>query len=80
MFYIKLYINDYKIQCVRKKVFPSRKAPFCLCTFFAGFIGNREKKTTVFNQPLTLRLLKSYIYGTPILDVSISHTTTQQSR
>ena len=29
---------------------------------------------------LTLRLLMSYIYGPPILDVSRSHTTTQHSR
>ena len=29
---------------------------------------------------LTLRLLMSYIYGAPILDVSRSHTRTQQSR
>ena len=29
---------------------------------------------------LTFRLLMSYIYGTPILDVSRSHTTTQHSR
>ena len=29
---------------------------------------------------LTFRLLMSYIYGAPILDVSRSHTTTQQSR
>ena len=29
---------------------------------------------------LTLRLLMSYIYGAPILDVSRSHTTTQNSR
>ena len=29
---------------------------------------------------LTLRLLTSYIYGAPILDVSRSHTTTQHSR
>jgi len=28
---------------------------------------------------LTLRRLMSYIYGAPILDVSRSHTTTQQS-
>ena len=31
-------------------------------------------------KPLTLRLLMSYIYGAPILDVSRSHTTTQHSR
>ena len=29
---------------------------------------------------LTLRLLMSYIYGAPIIDVSRSHTTTQHSR
>jgi len=29
---------------------------------------------------LTLRLLMSYIYGAPLLDVSRSHTTTQHSR
>ena len=29
---------------------------------------------------LTLRLLMSYIYGAPILDVSRSHTTTQHNR
>ena len=29
---------------------------------------------------LTLRLVMSYIYGAPILDVSRSHTTTQHSR
>ena len=29
---------------------------------------------------LTLRLLMSYIYGAPILEVSRSHTTTQHSR
>ena len=34
-----------------------------------------QKATT-----LTLRLLMSYIYGAPILDVSRSHTTTQHSR
>jgi len=29
---------------------------------------------------LTFRLLMSYMYGAPILDVSRSHTTTQHSR
>ena len=32
------------------------------------------------DKSLTLRLLMSYIYGAPILDVSRSHTTTQHSR
>ena len=34
----------------------------------------------VSNSMLTLRLLMSYIYGAPILDVPRSHTTTQHSR
>ena len=32
------------------------------------------------NVTLTLRVLMSYIYGAPILDVSRSHTMTQHSR
>ena len=39
--------------------------------------GNRY---TVIETELTFRLLMSYIYGAPILDVSRSHTTTQHSR
>jgi hypothetical protein len=33
-----------------------------------------------YNTCLTLRLLMSYMYEAPILDVSRSHTTTQHSR
>jgi len=36
--------------------------------------------STIRVKSLTLRLLMSYIYGAPILDVSRSHTTTQHSR
>ena len=36
--------------------------------------------TDCFGWLLTLRLLMSYIYGAPILDVSRSHTTTHHSR
>ena len=48
---------------------PSKKMK-CLNTIFVEFS----------NTKLTLRLLMSYIYGAPILDVSRSHTTTQHSR
>ena len=34
----------------------------------------------IWDKSLTLRLLMSYIYGAPILDVSRSNTTTQHSR
>jgi len=37
-------------------------------------------RTLVASVLLTLRRLMSYIYGSPILDVSRSHTTTQHSR
>ena len=39
-----------------------------------------REDTRLLNMSLTLRLLMSYIYGAPILDVSRSHTTTQHSR
>ena len=39
-----------------------------------------RKNRSVTRDILTLRLLMSYIYGAPILDVSRSHTTTQHSR
>ena len=42
--------------------------------------GPEEEKRYICTLYLTLRLLMSYIYGAPILDVSRSHTTTQHSR
>jgi len=39
-----------------------------------------EMMTAEREDRLTLRVLMSYIYGAPILDVSRSHTTTQHSR
>ena len=44
-----------------------------------GRSRNKSQKSTQYNI-LTLRVLMSYIYGAPILDVSRSHTTTQHSR
>ena len=43
-------------------------------------VGNRNNVRREASRNLTLRLLMSYIYGAPILDVSRSHTTTQHSR
>ena len=40
-------------------------------------VGQIQRKSQA---ELTLRVLMSYIYGAPILDVSRSHTTTQHSR
>ena len=46
----------------------------------SNFPFNPLKTSNFLFNPLTLRWLMSYIYGAPILDVSISHTTTQHSR
>jgi hypothetical protein len=48
-----------------------------LATYKLAYV-RRDKSTIKFYS--TLRLLMSYIYGAPILDVSRSHTTTQHSR
>jgi len=42
--------------------------------------NNGTLSLTLRNGSLTLRVLMSYIYGAPILDVSRSHTTTHHSR
>jgi len=44
------------------------------------FEHGTETFSSIKAEKLTLRLLMSYIYGAPILDVSRSHTTTQHSR
>jgi hypothetical protein len=62
--------------------------PVCLLTAFLSiqYLPERShsfqssKITQKLPSSLTLRLLMSYIYGAPILDVSRSHTTTQHSR
>ena len=45
-------------------------------------IGMNHERSAYYSSlcGLTFRLLMSYIYGAPILDVSRSHTTTQHSR
>jgi hypothetical protein len=49
--------------------------------FYSLYLLLRFSTGNYFFDPLlTLRLLMSYIYGAPILDVSRSHTTTQHSR
>jgi len=63
---------EHKTQCNENiKITFIYEFQFCILTTMSYF--------TIF-QLLTLRLLMSYIYGAPILDVSRSHTTTQHSR
>ena len=48
--------------------------------FTSGTICLGGRMFETYTCHLTLRLLMSYIYGVPILDVSRSHTMTQRSR
>ena len=52
--------------------------PFCYLLALLAHHFLHVSRITVKSLPL--RLLMSYIYGAPILDVSGSHTTTQHSR
>ena len=51
-----------------------------ICHFLALLVVHFLHVSRIRVKSLTLRLLMSYIYGAPILDVSRSHTTTQHSR
>ena len=49
-------------------------------SFYLRVCASPESEMLEHLATLTLRLLMSYIYGAPILDVSRSHTTTHHSR
>ena len=51
-----------------------------ICYFLALLAHHFLHVSRIRVKSLTLRILMSYIYGAPILDVSRSHTTTQHSR
>ena len=51
-----------------------------ICYLLALLVHHFLHVSRIKVKSLTLRLLMSYIYGAPILDVSRSHTTTQHSR
>ena len=51
-----------------------------ICRFLALLGVHFLHVSRIRVKSLTLRLLMSYIYGAPILDVSRSQTTTQHSR
>ena len=51
-----------------------------ICYLLALLAHHFLHVTRIRVKSLTLRLLMSYIYGAPILDVSRSHTTTHHSR
>jgi len=51
-----------------------------ICYLLALLVHHFLHVSRIRVKSLTLRLLMSYIYGAPILDVSRSHTTTHHSR
>ena len=51
-----------------------------ICYLLALLAHHFLHVSRIIVKSLTLRLLKSYIYGAHILDVSRSHTTTHHSR
>ena len=51
-----------------------------ICYLLALLAHHFLHRSRIRVKSLTLRLLMSYIYGAPILDVSRSHTTTHHSR
>ena len=70
---VRSYLHRFKIM----------DTPTCACGSSDQTINHVLYESVLINQErdsLTLRLLMSYIYGAPILDVSRSHTTTQHSR
>ena len=64
-----LSVSDRPVHRLRKELQFSNCAPY-----------GHLLTVTIPHTVLTLRLLMSYTYGAPILDVSRSHTTTQHSR
>ena len=65
---------------VNKHIFKSIYSSVDIADFsFADYYSSSKCRYSLA-AGLTLRLLMSYIYGAPILDVSRSHTTKQHSR
>jgi len=79
---IKSYLGFYKIFYVlRFNINPFKPELNSIC-YLLALLGahNFLHVSRIRVKSLTLRLLMSHIYGSPILDVSRSHTTTQHSR
>ena len=69
--------QDVKLRCYVNPLNPELN-PICYLLAFLAHHFLHVSRIRV--KSLTIKLLMSYIYGAPILDVSRSHTTTQHSR
>jgi len=65
---------------VCKEINPLNPELIPICYLLALLAHHFLHVSRIRVKSLTLRLLMSYIYGAPILDVSRSHTTTHHSR
>jgi hypothetical protein len=74
-----LSVRNSKIQ-VPCNINPLKAELNPICYLLALLAQHFLHVSRIGGKSLTLRLLMSYIYGAPILDVSRSHTTTQHSR
>jgi len=79
-YYDKRIHNYQKSVNVFWKINPLNAELNPICYLLALLAHHFLHVSRVRVKSLTLRLLTSYIYGAPILDVSRSHTTTQHSR
>jgi len=75
-------INMERLSVVAVYIFNSLNAELNPICYLLALLGAHHflPVSRIRVKSLTLGLLMSYIYGTPILDVSRSHTTTQHSR
>jgi len=74
--------SETTVQTVKIGTFlnPLNPELYLICYLLALLAHHFLHVSTIRVKSLTLRLLMSYIYGAPILDVSRSHTTMQHSR
>jgi len=63
-----------------RNINPLKPELYPICYLLALLAHHFLHVSRIRVKSLTIRLLMSYIYGAPILDVSRSHTTTQHSR
>jgi len=73
------FFTEYLLLCVYV-INPLNPELNPICYLLALLAHHFRHVSRIRVKSLTLRLLMSYIYGAPILDVSRSHTTTQHSR
>jgi hypothetical protein len=68
---------------ISEKIWDIEYEPFikvCPKNVYLKYSVTQKSVNRLIKCILTLRVLMSYIYGAPILDVSRSHTTTHHSR